>query len=38
MVDKTFYPNVSLKEFNSASGIYEINRAYNQLTALVSQR
>lgn len=38
LVDKSFYPNVSLKEFNPASGVYEINRAYNQLTALVSQR
>jgi hypothetical protein len=38
LVDKTFYPNVSLKQFNSSSGVYELNRAYNQLTALVSQR
>lgn len=37
-IDKNFYPNVSLKQFNPESGVYEINRAYNNLTALVSQR
>lgn len=38
LVDQQFYPNVSLKRFNQDAGIYEINRAFHQLTAIVAQR
>jgi hypothetical protein len=38
LIETSFYPNVSLKQFNPASGIYELNQAYNNLTVLTAQR
>jgi hypothetical protein len=37
-VDRNFYPNVSLKQFNAQSGMYEVARVFSQVISTITSR